>query len=171
MPSPSSLSSSPVAIVIIVVSCRAVTRRAVAIIVAHRAFAIIVDNGEMSAHWRTKVAVDGVFFWLTGVGGDGRQHAANDGGGNVQRTTAETTRSERRRGGSGDGGGVRRGVRYGCVRRRAANDDGGDVQQTTAETTRSERRRGASGDGGGVRRACGGVIRWRRRSSGLVSCG
>jgi hypothetical protein len=79
------LSSSPVAIVVVVVSCRAVTivvvarravaivvvaRRAVAIIVAHRAFAIIVENGETSAHRRTKVAVDVVFFWLTGVRGD-----------------------------------------------------------------------------------------------------
>jgi hypothetical protein len=126
---------------------------------SHCAFAIIVDNG---AHRRTKVAVDGVFFWLTGVGGDGRRHAANDGGGDVQQTTAETTRSEQRRGGSGDGGGVRRGVQCGCVRRHAANDDGGNMQRTTAETTRSERRRGGSGDGG---------VRWRRRSSGLVSVG
>jgi hypothetical protein len=89
------LSSLPVAIVVFVVSCRAVARRAVAIIVAHRAFAIIiVDNGETSAYRRMKVAVDGVFFWLTGVGGDGRRHASNDGGGDVQQTTAETTRSE-----------------------------------------------------------------------------
>jgi hypothetical protein len=90
------LSSLPVAIVVFVVSCRAVARRAVAIIVAHRAFAIIiVDNGETSAYRRMKVAVDGVFFWLTGVGGDGRRHhASNDGGGDVQRTTAETTRSK-----------------------------------------------------------------------------
>ena len=35
------------------------------------------------------MAVDGVFFWLTGVGGDGRRRAANDGGGNVQQTTEE----------------------------------------------------------------------------------
>ncbi len=33
------------------------------------------------------MAVDSMFFWLTGVGGDGRRRAANDGGGNVQRTT------------------------------------------------------------------------------------
>jgi hypothetical protein len=75
------LSSSLVAIVVAIISCRVIARRAVAIvvnarravaiIVAHRAFAIIVDNGETSAHRRTKVAVDGVFFWLTSVGGDG----------------------------------------------------------------------------------------------------
>jgi hypothetical protein len=80
--------------------------------------------------------------------------------GGMQRTTAETTRSELRRGSSVDCGGVRRGVRCGCVRRRAANDDGGDVQRTTAETTRSERRRGSSGDGGNVRRR-------RRRAEGV----
>ena len=80
----------------------------VAIIIAHRTFAIIVDNGETSAHWRTKVAVDSVFFCLTGVGGDGRRRAANDGGGNVQQKTEETTHSEQCQGGSGDGGGVRR---------------------------------------------------------------
>jgi hypothetical protein len=33
---------------------------------------------------RTEVTVDGVFFWLAGVGGDGRLHAANDIGGDVQ---------------------------------------------------------------------------------------
>jgi hypothetical protein len=42
-----------------------------------------------------------------------------------------------------------------------------EVQRKTEETTRSERRQGGSGDGGGVRRACGGGVRWRRRSSGL----
>ena len=72
----------------------ATARRAVAIIVAHRAFAIIVDNGETSAHRRTKVAVDSVFFWLAGVGGDGRRRAANDGGGDVQRTTPGTSGSD-----------------------------------------------------------------------------
>jgi hypothetical protein len=111
------LSSSPVAIVVVVVSCHAVARRAVtivvvarravaivvvarravAIIVAHRAFAIIVENGETSAHRRTKVAVDVVFFWLTGVG------VTVD---NVQRTTEVAMCSKRRR------------------RRRAANDAG-----------------------------------------------
>ena len=35
------------------------------------------------AWWRqrTEVAVDGMFFWLAGVGDDGRQRAENDGGG------------------------------------------------------------------------------------------
>jgi hypothetical protein len=68
---------------IVVVSRCSIARRAVAVIVdfvafvaplpsssssssiAHRAFAIIVDNGETSGHRRTKVAIDGVFFWLT----------------------------------------------------------------------------------------------------------
>jgi hypothetical protein len=103
------LSSSPVAIVVVVVSCHAVARRAVtivvvarraaAIIVAHRAFAIIVENGETSAHRRTKVAVDVVFFWLTGVG------VTVD---NVQRTTEVAMCSKRRR-------------------RRSAANDAGDV--------------------------------------------
>jgi len=29
-----------------------------------------------------------MFFWLAGVGGDGRRRAVNEGGGDVQRTTA-----------------------------------------------------------------------------------
>ena len=37
------------------------------------------------------MAVVGMFFWLTGVLGDGRRHAANDGGGDVQRTTPGTS--------------------------------------------------------------------------------
>ncbi len=52
------------------------------------------------------MAVDGVFFWLAGVGCDGQQRAANDGGGEVQRTTLGTTGSigERRDNmGGGDG--------------------------------------------------------------------
>ncbi len=63
------------------------------------------------------MAVDGVFFWLAGVGGDGC--AANDGGGDVQRTTPGTSRSvgERRDGrrvaavdnDGGSGGGYRGG--------------------------------------------------------------
>jgi hypothetical protein len=40
------------------------------------------------------VAVDSVFFWLAGVGGDGRRRAANDGGGDVQRTTPGTSGSD-----------------------------------------------------------------------------
>ncbi len=60
--------------------------------------------------------------------------------GGVQRTTMEATCSERRR------------------RRHAANDAG-----AAAETA------AACGDGGGVPRACGGGMRWMRRSSGL-SC-
>jgi hypothetical protein len=44
------------------------------------------------------VAVDVVFFWLTGVRGDCWRRAANDGGGDVQRTTEEATCSERRQG-------------------------------------------------------------------------
>jgi hypothetical protein len=70
-------------VVIVVVSRCSIARRAVAVIVdfvafvaplpsllssssiAHRALAIIVDNGETSGHRRTKVAVDGEFFWLT----------------------------------------------------------------------------------------------------------
>jgi len=39
------------------------------------------------------VAVDGVFFWLAGVGGDGRRRAANDGGGDMQRTMSGTSGS------------------------------------------------------------------------------
>ena len=38
-----------------------------------------------------EVAVDGVFFWLTGVGGGGRRRAVNDGGGDVQRTMPGTS--------------------------------------------------------------------------------
>jgi hypothetical protein len=52
-----------------------------------------------------------VFFWLAGVGGDGRRRAVNDGGGDVQRTTPETSGSvgmdggwRLSTGGSGDGG-------------------------------------------------------------------
>ena len=71
---------------------------------------------------RTEVVVDGVFFWLAGVGGDGRRRAANDGGGNVQRTMPGTSGSigEHRDGwrmaavdddgGSGGSGGSGRGV-------------------------------------------------------------
>jgi hypothetical protein len=129
------LSSSPVAIIVVVVSCRAiasrtvaivlVARRAVAIIVTHRALAIIVDNGEMSVHRRTKVAVNGVFFLLTGVGGDGRRRAANDGGDDAQRTTPGWQQRGVRC------SCVRRGVRCSCMRRRAANDGGDDAQRTT----------------------------------------
>jgi hypothetical protein len=42
---------------------------------------------------RTEVTVDGVFFWLAGVGCDGRLRVANDRGGDVQRMTPETTGS------------------------------------------------------------------------------
>ena len=42
------------------------------------------------------MAVEGVFFWLAGVGGDGRLCAANDRGGDVQQMTEEGTCSERR---------------------------------------------------------------------------
>ena len=73
--------SLPVAILVAIVSCCSIARRtfaivvvtsrAVAIIVARCAFAIIVDNGKTSVHWRMKVAVNGMFFWLAGVGGDG----------------------------------------------------------------------------------------------------
>ena len=52
-----------------------------------------------------------MFFWLAGVGGDGRRRAVNDGGGDVQRTTPETSGSvgmdggwRLSTGGSGDGG-------------------------------------------------------------------
>ena len=52
------------------------------------------------------MAVDGVFFWLAGVGGDGQQRAVNNGGGDVQRTMEKAMCSEQWR------------------RRRAANDAG-----------------------------------------------
>jgi hypothetical protein len=69
-----------------------------------------------------EVAVDGVFFWLTGVGGDSQQCAANDGGGDVQRTTPGMLGSTGERcngrrkaaidddGGSGGGGGLGVGI-------------------------------------------------------------
>jgi len=37
--------------------------------------------------------VIGVFFRLVGVGGEGRRHAVNDGGGDVQQTTPGTSGS------------------------------------------------------------------------------
>jgi hypothetical protein len=37
--------------------------------------------------------VGGMFFWLAGVGGEGQQRAANDGGGNVQQMTPRTSGS------------------------------------------------------------------------------
>ena len=47
------------------------------------------------------MAVDGVFFWLAGVGGDGQQCAANDGGGEVQRTTPGSVGERRDKMGGG----------------------------------------------------------------------
>ncbi len=68
------------------------------------------------------MAVEGVFFWLAGVGGDGRLCAANDRGGDVQQMTEEGTCSERRTtpGNSGS-------VGEHCDGRRVAavDDDGG----------------------------------------------
>ena len=68
------------------------------------------------------MAVNDVFFWLTGVGGGGRRRAANDGGGDVQRMTPWMSvrvgehRNGRRKaaidddGGSGGGGGLGVGI-------------------------------------------------------------
>ena len=40
------------------------------------------------------MAVNGLFFWLAGVGGDGRRRAGNNGGGDVQGTTPGTSGSD-----------------------------------------------------------------------------